>query len=165
MNGALKSAVFFVACLLVAVPTEIKAQDPILKVISTGGMCPHGACRSEVIIDLSGSYTWTEGPGQTGSEQLRGKGQIPSKEMQALLKEIEITDFEKIKSHKFAGTCPTAFDGQETTYVFPKTKGEEIIPSCKYAIDKNEPVIIHLNRLLTEIWARPNRSVQPTPPR
>jgi len=156
MNGALKSALFFVACLLVGIPSEINAQEPILKVISTGGMCPYGACRSEVIIDLSGSYTWTEGPGQTGHQQLRGKGQIPSKEMQSLLKEIEMTDFEKIKSHKFVGTCPTAFDGPEHTYVFPKTKGEEVIPSCKYAIDKNEPVIIHVNRLLTEIREKPN---------
>src|SRR5262249_42455816 len=133
MNGALKSALFFLACLLVGIPTEIRAQETILKVISTGGMCPHGACRSEVIIDLSGSYTWTEGPSRTRYEQLRGKGQIPSKEMQSLLKEIEMTDFEKIKSHKFLGICPTAYDGQETTYVFPKTKSEEVIPSCKYA--------------------------------
>jgi len=164
MNGALKSVLFFVACLLVGIPGKINAQEPILKVISTGGMCPYGACRTEVIIDLSGSYTWTEGQDGTGFKQLRGKGQIPSKEMQSLLKEIEMTDFEEIKSHKFVGTCPTAFDGPEKTYVFPKTEGEEVIPSCKYAIDK-EPVIIYLNRLLTEICARPNQSVQPTPPR
>ena len=43
---------------------------------------------------------------------------------------IATTDFEIIKSRKFTGDCPTAYDGQETVYVFSAPGGPETIASC-----------------------------------
>jgi len=126
----------------------IYAQPKQIKIVSRGGMCPHGNCGTTVIIDANGSYTWTEGSGGSGSESVRGTGQLQRSEIDKLLHEIDSTDFVRVKSEKFQGTCPTAFDGQENVYYFPTREGEEIISSCTYAIDKNEPLFIHINKLL-----------------
>jgi hypothetical protein len=157
MHSSLRwSILMFVAPLIIGCSVLGNAQEPTIKFISDGGMCPYGGCRSAVVIKLNGTYTWTEGPGQRGYQQIRGKGQISTREMKLLLQEIDATDFAKIKSHKFVGTCPTAYDGQENTFVFPTPKGEEAISSCKYTIDPNEQVLIHIKKLVTEIFARPN---------
>jgi hypothetical protein len=136
----------------------ICAQQKQIKVVSRGGMCPYGGCRTTVIIDSNGSYTWTEGSDGLGYESVRGTGKLQRSEIDKLLNEINSTDFVKVKSEKFQGTCPTAFDGQENVYYFPTREGEEIIPSCTYAIDKNEPLFIHLKKLLLDIRSRPNKS-------
>ena len=153
MNSLLKLVVF--PLIMISSSVGICAQQKQIKVVSTGGMCPHGVCRTTVIIDSDGRYTWTNGFGGPGNESVRGTGKLQRSEIDKLQDEIDSTDFVKVKSEKFQGTCPTAYDGQEKVYYFPTREGEEIIPACTYAIDKNEPLFIHINKLLLDILSRP----------
>jgi hypothetical protein len=41
-----------------------------------------------------------------------------------------------LRKNKFTGMRPTAYDGQEFIYSFSAPRGEEILDSCKTAIDE-----------------------------
>ena len=74
-------------------------------------MCPSGPCGSVVAIEADGRV-----------HQVRPAelviGQVPSDLVDALRFEIDQANFPLIESRPFTDMCPTAYDGQETIYVF-----------------------------------------------
>jgi hypothetical protein len=112
----------------------------VMRVIATGGLCPYGACRSEIMLFEDGAGTFSEGSKKRSFA-------IGSEEVSALVALIGNTDFEALRKNKFTGMCPTAYDGQEFIYSFPTARGEEILDSCKTAIDEQSPLFKAIQKL------------------
>ena len=60
----------------------------------------------------------------------------------ALLVAITKADFVALKSRPFTGTCPVAYDGQETIYTFATASGAERIASCEVVVDPAAPLFV-----------------------
>lgn len=45
-----------------------------------------------------------------------------------------------VRSHRFTGQCPTAFDGQEVVFEFAAPGGVKRIASCEVEIDYGTPL-------------------------
>ena len=82
-------------------------------------------------------------------------GALPANALTALDAAVRTTDFESTRARKFAGECPTAFDGQEVIYEFGGPGGVERIASCETEIDPNQPVFGAVAAALEAIGAVP----------
>jgi hypothetical protein len=80
-------------------------------------------------------------------------GQVPPEVLEALRIEIAQANFSLIESRPFTDLCPTAYDGQETIYVFTVALGTafERIASCEVVIDPGAPVFVALNAALAAV--------------
>jgi hypothetical protein len=129
------------AFLMVIGVLSIQGQSKlVLRVAATGGLCPYGACRNEIMLYEDGSGFFTEGPKKKTFT-------VGSEEVSALVALIGDTDFEAMRKKKFTGLCPTAYDGQEFIYSFPTARGEEILDSCKTAIDEQSPLFKAIQKI------------------
>jgi hypothetical protein len=128
------------------VPTQVPTVSsssgaPLVTVAFQGGMCPAGECKGlRATLYRDGSY---EGP------DLQRKCCISSQEIADLAREIDGANYVDIRSKKFTGTCPTAFDGQEIIYTFHTPGGEQIIASCQVEIDHTAPPFRALEAVLS----------------
>jgi hypothetical protein len=125
-----------------------KAEDQrkvILRITAIGGLCPYGACRSELSLYDDGTVSFVEGPKKKSFA-------IGSEELNTVLMLIKKTDFEDLRKKKFTGLCPTAYDGQECTYSFSTSHGEEILDSCKHAIDEQSPLFKAIQKIRTKSY-------------
>ena len=73
---------------------------------------------------------------------ISGDGYVPRRlkttERAALLRAIGAIDAKYLRAHPFKGTCPVAYDGQESTYRF---RGfARSLPSCTYDLRGVEAV-------------------------
>jgi hypothetical protein len=109
-----------------------------------GGECPDRACGSTVVIEADGRVHATA---PTAVEL----GLLPAVTLEGLATEISKTDFGALKSRPFTGTCPVAFDGQETIYTFGTASGADRIASCEVEIDPSEPVFIAVSAALAAV--------------
>ena len=111
------------------------AVSALVTIETRGGMCPPGACGSVVAIEADGRVRQLEPTDLV-------IGQVPPDLLEALRIEIDRANFPLIASRPFTDTCPTAYDGQETIYVFNHLMGTawERIASCEVAIDPNHPL-------------------------
>jgi hypothetical protein len=111
------------------------AVSALVTIETRGGLCPAGACGSVVAIEADGRV-----------RQLQPTdlviGEVPPDLLEALRIEIDRANFPLIVSRRFTDMCPTAYDGQETIYVFNLLMGTawERIASCEVAIDPNHPL-------------------------
>jgi hypothetical protein len=119
-----------------------KKAQYLIKIVKSGGLCPYGVCHMEIILDTDGKYTWTEGQGK--SQKMRGAGSIKLDKLLKIKHAIENTSFDKIKSKKFKGLCPTAVDGFENHFYFYIDNKIEVISSCKYEIDTKLTIFTQL---------------------
>ena len=96
--------------------------QPLVVVVRHGGLCvTHSECRSVLRI----TDTTISGDG------FRPRTLRPT-ERRSLLSAIRELDASYLRKHPFKGTCPMAYDGQESIYRF---RGfTESIPSCKYDV-------------------------------
>lgn len=80
-------------------------------------------------------------------------GQIPPDALEALRIEVEQANYPLIASRPFTDTCPTAFDGQETIYIFTVGSGTgfERIASCEVEVDPSHPLFIAVSAALQAI--------------
>jgi hypothetical protein len=118
------------------------AARPLVVVETRGGECPRAACGSTVIIESGGRvHSTAPTPAELGS--------VPESILDGLATEIARTDFEELKSHPFTGTCPVAYDGQETVYTFSTSSGHERIASCEVQIDPSDPLFVAVGAALT----------------
>jgi hypothetical protein len=97
---------------------------------SGGGLCPDGPCSSTRKFYGDGRFS---GGGY--------EGKIDAALVRKVATEVARADFGGIKSKPFKGTCPTAYDGQEVTYTFPRPGGgSESLGSCQYDLDDKHPL-------------------------
>jgi hypothetical protein len=111
------------------------AADPIFGVRQEGGLCPDGPCLDELTISADGSWVSTDSLG-TFDAELAGR-------VRDLVAE---TAPEDITTGTFDGTCPTAYDGREITYLF--LARDETISSCEWAIDVSHPLVVAIDEAL-----------------
>ena len=141
--GAIGSSIVLAEC-----ENDIKKPVYIAKIIVTGGLCRYGECYSETRISQDGTIAKLE-PTKDNNKKMIAKQswQISTEDLKKLIGLINTTDYELIKANKFVETCPTAFDGSEYTYVFETNQKSEVISTCKYAIDYDEPIFSLLSTL------------------
>lgn len=82
-------------------------------------------------------------------------GTFSAEEITALRQLINQTDFAVIRAKPFTGTCPTAFDGPELIYTFYPS--QEVIASCRVAIDDQHPLFVYINGLMTKVYSQESR--------
>jgi hypothetical protein len=123
-----------VACATPAATPSIATPAGALVTVETrGGMCPEGLCGQTITIERDGRvHLAAKPPNELGN--------VTPQVLSTLQTLIATTDFGAIKSRKFTGDCPTAYDGQETVYTFSAPGGVETIPSCTFAIDSSSPL-------------------------
>jgi hypothetical protein len=124
--------------------TPSTEQVSALVTIETrGGECPSGPCGSVVAIEADGRL-----------HQLRPTdlviGQVPPEVLEALRIEIAQANFSLIESRPFTDLCPTAYDGQETIYIFTVGLGAgfERIASCEVEVDPSHRLFIAVSAAL-----------------
>jgi len=96
------------AALVTCSAARAAGSAPIVTVIRHGGLCVSGSeCRSVLrITDAS-----VAAPGYVTRRLSAG-------DRAALLRAIDALDLAVLRKHPFDGTCPTAYDGQESIYRF-----------------------------------------------
>ena len=127
-------------------PPATPSTEPVsalLTIETRGGECPNGPCGSVVAI---------EGDGRIHQLQPTKSviGQIPPDALEALRLEVEQANYPLIASRPFTDTCPKAYDGQETIYVFTVALGTrfERIASCEVEVDPSHPLFIAVSAAL-----------------
>jgi hypothetical protein len=108
------------AALCSAAGVAAGSVSPIVTLARHGGLCVTGTeCRSILRID---------------DATISADGHVPRRlkptERAALLRAIAAIDAKYLRAHPFKGTCPVAYDGQESIYRF---RGfARTLPSCTY---------------------------------
>jgi hypothetical protein len=126
-------------------PEQVSA---LVTIETRGGECPDGPCGSVVAIEADGRL-----------HQLQPTnlviGQVPRELLEALQIEIDQANFQLLESRPFTDLCPTAYDGQETIYIFTVGLGAgfERIASCEVAIDPRAPLFLAVNAALAAATA------------
>ena len=78
-------------------------------------------------------------------------GTVPAVVLEGLATEISKADFGALKSRPFTGTCPVAFDGQETIYTFATPSGAVRIASCEVEVDPSDPLFVAVSAALATV--------------
>jgi len=86
-------------------------SGPLLTLTMRGGLCAPGACETSYYVEHDGRVHLAAKP----PNEL---GYLVEQELADLRAAIGAADFDDIRSHAFAGTCPTAYDGQEMVLEF-----------------------------------------------
>lgn len=132
---ALTFAMALAACNSATVPP---GTGPLVTVTSHGGECVGGAtCDTTIYLDRDGRV-------HSAAKPPNDLGQVPADAMATLIAAIAQTDYAAIKSHKFTGQCPTAFDGQELIFELAVGTGTQRISSCEVDIDWGSPLFVAL---------------------
>jgi hypothetical protein len=124
------------------------ATGPLVTVTTRGGECADGPCGSTVVIERNGQVHQTVPVQAT-------LGTVPADALAALDRAIKTSDFDAIRSRKFTGQCPTAYDGQEVIYEFGAPGGVQRIASCVTEIDTNHPVFAAVTAVLAVAGTNP----------
>ena len=130
-------------------PPATPSPEPVSALVTIetrGGECPDGECGSVVAIEGDGRVHQLE-----PTELVIG--QVPPDLVEALRIEIDQANFPLILSRPFTDTCPTAYDGQETIYVFTVALGTrfERIASCEVVIDPSHPLFVAVSAALSAV--------------
>jgi hypothetical protein len=119
-------------------------SGPLVTVETRGGMCPQGACDSTIAIDAGGRV-------RTIAPVPRELGVLPDDVLEALITVIAQADFVSLKGHPFTGTCPLAFDGQETIYTVTTASGAVRLASCDVVVDPAAPLFVAIAAALGHV--------------
>lgn len=120
-------------------PTAQNAE--VLSVTKRGGLCAPGKLCSTITTVLSDGSVTREG---------KDIKKLSKEQITSLQQQIKQTDFEAIKQSKFTGTCPTAYDGQETVYTINSESTKEELPSCTYNLDLKIPLFSFIEANITQ---------------
>jgi hypothetical protein len=119
---------------------------PLVTVETRGGMCVQGACDSTIAIEADGRvHAIAPVPAELGT--------VPDRGLEALTTEIAQADFAALTSRPFTGTCPIAFDGQETVYTFSIGSDTQRLASCEVVIDPAAPLFVAVSAALAGVVA------------
>lgn len=115
------------------------SMPELLNIKFNGGLCPDGnACSSTKTIMQNGSVLI--------NNKLKTKTDLTK-----LTSLINTVNFDEIRSKKFTGTCPTAYDGQEAIYTFYTSTGAQTISSCEFEIDNQSLLFSEINQIFSNL--------------
>jgi hypothetical protein len=113
----------------------LPATGPLVTVEMRGGLCPAGACDNTVILDRDGRV-------HAAAKPPNDLGRADAQAMAVLTAAIQATDWAALKSRRFTGQCPIAFDGQELVFEFAVGTGTQRIASCEVDVDWGNPLFV-----------------------
>jgi hypothetical protein len=130
-------------------PPATPSTEPVSALVTIetrGGECPNGPCGSVVAIEADGRVHQFQPTDLV-------IGQVPPDVLEGLQIEIEQANFPLIQSRPFTDTCPKAYDGQETIYVFTVALGTrfERIASCEVEVDPSHPLFVAVSAALQAV--------------
>jgi hypothetical protein len=129
-------------------PRPSEAVDGVSVSVQTlGGHCVQGSCDTVITIEPDGRAHQVE-------PEPKELGTVPHEIMEALVVEVQQTDFEAIRSHPFTDTCPIAFDGQQLIYSFWIVTYDERIDSCETVVDPANPLFVAVDAALASVAPR-----------
>ncbi len=120
---------------------EIDYTANLVSVRRYGGLCMTGMmCEDWTTITQEGNII----------NDAEKTGTLTSTELSRLKTQIASLDFDEIKSTEFTGTCPIAFDGQESVYMFYDVNNTdaETLPSCEFELNENTGVFKTIRDLM-----------------
>ncbi len=118
--------------LLRTLMTPTSTSTPLVSWMVRGGLCASGSCLSSLTIFADGRYVSIHGSGS-----LQRAGMVERRLLMQLRHAIMQTNFHAIRSHRFSGTCPTAYDGTEVIYTFYTTHPRQVLSSCQVVFPHN----------------------------
>jgi hypothetical protein len=107
----------------------------LLTVETRGGLCANGPCGTTIFVERDGRV-------HQAAKPPNDLGVVSAGALAALERAIQSTDFAELRSHRFTGQCPTAYDGQEIVFEFGAPGGVERIASCETAVDYGSPLFV-----------------------
>lgn len=129
----------FAAIVGVAAAAPLKAVPPeLVSVKKSGGRTIHGLYRSAFSVKSDGTVIVDGAP----------RGKLAASSLKSLKTRIARTDFAKIKSKKFGGVRPSAYDGVDVIYIFSTPNGKSTIENYRYVIDPTLPLFNDLEELM-----------------
>ena len=124
-----------------AVPNILAPDKPLLRVVTSGGMCVGGPCGDTLTIGQDGLVA--------SGKQKSGPGRVDQALLDALTAEIARADFAAIEAVPFTDICPTAYDGGKAVYTFALTTGAHALDTCKVKLDLDSPLFKAVNAVVT----------------
>ena len=123
-------------------------EGPLMAVTTRGGLCAPGTCNATTFVERDGLvHISTKPPNRLGV--------VAADKLTELAHQIAIADYDEIRSHPFAGTCPTAVDGWEIVFDFAGPRGPETIESCQVQVDYSSPLFSAVVAAIGEFGAIP----------
>ncbi|RJQ14613.1 hypothetical protein C4553_00890 [Candidatus Parcubacteria bacterium] len=119
-------------------------DDPLVNLRAEGGLCEYGTCWANQTVQRNGVVLVNVGDGTNDVRRLSNE------DLNELSNLIKGTDFRAVKSKRFFGVCPSAYDGFEYIYTFFLGEKIEIISSCEFEIDYNLPLFKKINELINQ---------------
>ena len=124
-------------------PAIVPTAGPLVTVEMRGGMCPEGMCQSTVILERDGRV-------HAAAKPPNDLGIVPRAAMEVLTAAVQATDYAALKSKRFTGECPVAFDGPELIFEFGAPGATQRIASCEVDIDWGHPLFVAVGAALGE---------------
>lgn len=110
-----------------------QSAGPLVTVETRGGLCGDGPCGVTTAIERDGRV-------HVVAPRAADLGILPDGLRVALAQAVGSADFNRLASRRFAGDCPTAFDGTEIIYTFATPNGPVRLGSCDVLIDPTDPL-------------------------
>jgi hypothetical protein len=121
--------------------TVPSATGMLVTVETRGGECVKGPCGTAVVLERDGRV-------HSAAKPPNDLGTVSPDRLAALDALIRRTDFAALKSHRFTGECPTAFDGQEIVFEFGAPGGVQRIATCEVDVDFGLPLFVAVSTAL-----------------
>lgn len=114
---------------------------PLASMSVRGGLCPSGPCEELLVVDVDGGweYVTTERPARTG--------RLPAAELARLRRAVADSAITAGPLPAFTGTCPTASDGFEVTYVLHTARGSRSASTCEVVVPDDDAAAAILDGL------------------
>jgi hypothetical protein len=106
----------------------------------TGGMCVDGGCQQRFRVYRNGEWDYITNGGRSRS------GRLTTNELTILQSSVRATRIAAAPA--FTGTCPTAFDGSETSYTWVVAGQVHEESTCTKQISPSDPLVTVLGRLM-----------------
>ena len=146
MQRAMRSLALVVvavaACASPATSPVATPTGPLVMVETRGGECVAGPCGQTITIERDGRV-------HLAAKPPNDLGTVTPEVLRTLDTLIATADFAAIKSRPFTGDCPTAYDGQETIYMFNAPGGVETIASCTFVVDPSLPLFAAVDTVVS----------------
>ena len=130
-----------------SVPLSL-AGPHLAVVIDEGGLCPSGPCLRVLELTVTGDWFLSDGVEnpRTGTYDADRLAEL-----------ARTADPAVIAVGPFQGECPTAYDGNERSYlVFSPDEPETTVldvASCREQLEANAPILVSLDLLITDAGA------------
>jgi hypothetical protein len=114
---------------------------PLASMSVSGGLCPDEPCDDRVVVDADGAWQ------RIRKGRVAYASRLGADQLDGLRRAVAASGITAGSLPAFTGTCPTAYDGIEVTYVFEAPDGAHSASSCTVRIPADDPAVTILEGL------------------